>query len=408
MLSTLFLEGNESQTEQILGGLSPEFFLQIEWLPGGRFEEGEFLFDSIFDEAASHPDDLELQRLCEPRAKGVIFNLIRDFGDLEYINLGTIPESLSLKRPEKRGRRGVFIAELQSRSEARPIKRFVRLQKWGVWEHLDEGKPLLQSIEESDEYTDYWQDRRLGCRQLGMQLTRRVIMRRLSERYHGKNQPYAGQVIRTTYFEREYLPGVATDKLPLENYSRPDYALKLARLLGQAAATSLIVGRAMEEGQRPVFDDGDEVVREGDDGLPCEILVGDHSGSFGEYKKPFENFAEHYAKPVNIRAQYLPDPREFAEVYLGAFRNQFLHVQGDYRKRRRAFDTLFKHLNYDEGGSFAYRWDCVLRRLDQADVEKIVAVIREKIWVLNKKVNGEPANAGGEAVLKNERLAGSV
>ena len=57
MLSTLFLEGNEAQTEHILSGLSPEFFLQIEWLPGGRFEEGEFLFDSIYDEAAARPED---------------------------------------------------------------------------------------------------------------------------------------------------------------------------------------------------------------------------------------------------------------------------------------------------------------------------------------------------------------
>src|SRR5262249_57766418 len=95
MLSTLFLDGNETQTEQILSGLSPEFFMQIEWLPGGRFEEGEFLFDPIFDEAASLPEDIDLQHLCDPRAKGIIFNFIRDYGDLEYINVGRVPEPLS-------------------------------------------------------------------------------------------------------------------------------------------------------------------------------------------------------------------------------------------------------------------------------------------------------------------------
>src|SRR5208283_2528474 len=84
MISTLFLEGSETETDQILSGLSPEFSMQIEWLPGGRFEEGEFLFDSIFDEAASRPEDGELQRLCDPRAKGIIFNLIREYGDLDY------------------------------------------------------------------------------------------------------------------------------------------------------------------------------------------------------------------------------------------------------------------------------------------------------------------------------------
>ena len=78
IFSTLFLEGNEAQTDLVLSGLSPEFSMRVEWLPGGRFEEGEFIFDSLFDEAAAHPEDGELQRLCDPRAKGIIFNLIRE------------------------------------------------------------------------------------------------------------------------------------------------------------------------------------------------------------------------------------------------------------------------------------------------------------------------------------------
>lgn len=385
MISTLFLEGNEAQTEQVLSGLSPEFFLQVEWLAGGRFEEGEFLPDPVFEEAEAHPEDPELQRLCDPRAKEVILNLIRDYGDLEYINLGSVPESLSLDRPQKEGRRGVFLAEFRPSSEPAPIKRFVRLQKWGVWEHLDEGKDLLQSIQESDEYTDYWLDRRLGCRQLGMNLCRRVFMRRLNEAYRGQQQSYHGRLIRTTYFEREYLPGMATDKLPLDRYSRAGYAPRLAVLLGRAAASGLIVGRSFDSA-RPAFDDGDEVVREGDDGLPSEILMGDHSGAFTEYRLPLEAMAPEYARPVNKRETILPNPKEFAELYLSALREQFLHIQGDYRKRRRGFDNLFRHCKYDPAGSFAYRWECVLRRLDQSDPETIVARVRQHIRILNPPV----------------------
>jgi hypothetical protein len=393
MLATLFLEGNETQTEQILSGLSPEFFMQVEWLPGGRFEEGEFLFDSIFDEAANHPEDTELQRLCDPRAKGIIFNLIREYGDLEYVNVGCVPESMSLDRPQRQGRRGVYLTEFRSRSEHTSIKRFMRLQKWGVWEHLDEGKDLLQSIKESDDYTDYWLDRRLGCRQLGMNVARRVSMRRLSEIYTGTNSRFRGEVIRTIYFEREYLPGIATDKLPLEKYAHPGYGLKLGSLLGRAAASSIIVGRALDAGTHPAFDDGDEVVRDGEDGLPAETLVVDHSGAFGEYKLPLETFAAPYARPVNTRDKVMPNPKEFAAAYLAAFREQFFHIQGDYRKRRRAFDTLFKHCPYDPAGSFAYRWECVLRRLDQTDPDALVEAIRRQVWVLNR----EPAkpDAGG-------------
>jgi hypothetical protein len=385
ILSTLFLEGNEAQTEQLLSGLSPEFYLQVEWLAGGRFEEGEFLFDPIFDEAAAHPEDAELQHLCDPRAKGIIFNIIREFGDLEYINIGCIPESLSLDRPQTSGRRGVFLSEFHSRSERALVKRFMRLQKWGVWEHLDEGKDLLQSMKESDDYTDYCLDRRLGCRQLGMNLSRRVAMRRLSEIYTGANARYRGEPIRTVYFERDYMPGIATDKLPTGKYARPGYALKLAGLLGQAAVASMIVGRALDQGEHPVFDDGDEVVEEGEDGLPATIMVGDHSGAFGEYKLPLETFAAHYARPINSRDKWVPAPKEFATAYLAAFREQFLHIQGDYRKRRRAFDTLFKHCQYDAGGSFAYRWEWVLRRLDKTEADTLVEAIRKRIAVLNPR-----------------------
>jgi hypothetical protein len=383
MLSTLFLDGSESQTEQILGGLSPEFFMQVEWLPGGRFEEGEFMFDPIFEEAASHPEDEALRQLCDPRAKGIIYNFIREYGNLEYVNVGRIPESLSIERPQKIGRRGVYIAEFKSRGEPEPIKRFMRLQKWNVWEHLDDGKDLASSIEESDEYTDFWLDRRLGCRQLGVNLPSRVIMRRLTEIYNGSNARFRGQTVHTTYFEREYLDGIATDKLPLENYSRAGYATRLAALLGKAAASSMIVGRSLDIGIRPVFDDGDEVVCEGSDGLPSAVVLADHSGAFGEYRQPLDTFAAHYARPVNSRDKVVSDPRGFARAYLAAFREQFLHIQFDYRKRHRAFDTLFKHCKYDRGGSFAFRWECVLRRLDQTDVDQLLKAIEGHIWVLH-------------------------
>jgi hypothetical protein len=120
-----------------------------------------------------------------------------------------------------------------------------------------------------------------------------------------------------------------------------------------------------------------------------EVLVMDHSGAFGDYKLPLETFAAHYARPVNLRDKFVPDPQQFAAAYLDAFRDQFLHIQGDYRKRRRAFDTLFKHCKYDPGGSFAYRWECVLRRLDQANPYALVEAIRQRVSVLNR----EPAKA---------------
>ena len=384
IISTLFLEGDEAQTEHILTGLSREFFMQVQWLPGGRFEEGEFLLDSVFHDAASQADNADVQSLCDSRAREIILNFIRDHGDLEYINLGCIPESMSLDRPQVEGRRGVYLAEFQVRGEPAPMRVFLRLQKWGVWQHLDEGKDLLSSIQESDEYTDYSLDRRLGCRQLGMNLSRRAVMRRLNEIYLGSNQRYRGQVIRTTYFERDYVPGIATDKLPMARYERPGYATIIAAMLGRAAASSMIVGRSLEDA-RPAFDDGDEVVLEGADGLPLEILVADHSGAFTEYALPLESFAADYARPVNRRDKIVPNAVEFAQAYVDAFGEHFAHVQGDYRKRRGAFDHLFTHRKYDTGGSFAYRWESVLHRLDHTDAQAITAALRCHIHVLNTR-----------------------
>jgi hypothetical protein len=101
-------------------------------------------------------------------------------------------------------------------------------------------------------------------------------------------------------------------------------------------------------------------------------------------------FAADYARPVNVRETFVPDARAFAEAYLAAFRDQFLHTQGDYRKRRRGFDTLFKHCRYDIGGSFAYRWECVLRRLDETNVDELLRAIHSHIRILDNKSAAAP------------------
>lgn len=376
LYSALVADRDGPLAEEVLRGLSPEFFLQIEWLPGGHFEEGEFVFDSVFDEAAKYPEDQALVALCDETAKGFIFNFIREYGDLEYVNVGRIGSSLSIRRPLQDGRRGVYLAELKLRDSRERLVRFIRLQKWGIRERLDEGKDLLRAIIESEEYTDYILDRRLGCRQLGMSLPARVTMRRISERYTGNRTQLHETTIWATYFERDYAPGIATDKIPSYKYAQEEYALRLARLLGKAAASNLIVGRAHGEDSTVVFDDGDEVIVEDAGGLPRELVVTDHSGAFGDYRHPLLYFARDYARPANIRLDRVPNPSAFAEANLLAFHDWFRHIQGDYRKRRRAFDTLFKHRNYDPGGSFAFRWECALRRLDETDSVALVNAIR--------------------------------
>jgi hypothetical protein len=44
----------------IIPGISPEFYMQIEWLPGARIENEELIFDPVFEE----PDDAQRTWSC--------------------------------------------------------------------------------------------------------------------------------------------------------------------------------------------------------------------------------------------------------------------------------------------------------------------------------------------------------
>jgi hypothetical protein len=373
-------EEEELVSEETLLGLSSEFFMQIQWLPGGRIEQGELIFDPIFDQARQAACDREIERFYDEKSRGFIYNFVREYGDLEYVNIGRVIGSLSRRRPMQ-GRREVYIAEVKQRNSQQEIASIIRMQKWGVREHLDEGEDLLEAILKCDDYTEYVLDRRLGCRQLGMNLPVRVTAKRIAERYYGKQTRYHGAQIWSPYLERDYIAGIATDKIPNHRFASDVFASGFARLLGRAAAPNMIVGRCDAEEGHVLFDDGDEVVLENEQGLPTRIIVADRTGTFADYRRELQAVAAEYAEPVNDRVEHLADPRMFAGVYLGAFMERFSNIQEEYRQRKRAFDTLFRHRNRDEAGSFAYRWEKVLERLSHTDPRQLAELIRDHFVV---------------------------
>jgi hypothetical protein len=379
MCAALIGREDEVISEETLLGLSPEFFMQIEWLPGGRIEEGELIFDSIFEESGERAEDPELKRLLDEKSRRFIFNFVREYGNLEYVNLGRVIGSLS-HRQASLGRREVYIAQIKQQDRAQEIINIIRVQKWGVREHLDEGKSLLDAIIESEEYTEYTLDRRLGCRQLGMNLPARVTSRRISEKYLGKRGDCHGILIWVPYFERDYIRGMATDKIPSHRFESAEFALEFARLLGRAAAANMIVGRSDLRG-KVLFDDGDEVLLENERGIPTEIVVADLTGTFSEFRRELQAFAADYAGPLNRRVDYVADFKVFANVYLEAFVERYSAIQQEYRKRKRAFDTLFKHRRRDPEGSFAYRWERVLERLNRTDPMMLATLIAGNLIV---------------------------
>jgi len=368
-------------SEENLLGLSPEFFMQIDWLPGARIQDGEVIFDSVLDDPGRPCVHAHAARPCDEKVRAFIFNFIREYGDLEYINVGRVVGSLSLRPQRQRtieGRRDVYIAEMQQKGSDRPIVRMIRMQKWGIRERLDERKPLLRAMIESEEYTEYVLDRRLACRQLGMNLPVRITSRKVPETYDGVQSELAGTTIWSPYFERDYIQGMATDKVPDARMEDPVFAVALARLLGAAAAPNLIVGRADEDGQ-VVFDDGDEVLLAGESEAPQRLVVTDHTGSFADYRTDLRQLVVQYARPVRRRVGKVREIRLFAEVYIRAFEQRFAAIQQEYRRRRRAFDTLFRDRRRDEAGSFAYRWECVLARLDRVDAEELGSILRSQL-----------------------------
>ena len=370
---------NETEVgdKDLIQGISPEFFRQIEWLPGGRIEKGELIFDSLYDEAF-RTQDPELRAFCSLRVRSILFNAVRLFGTIEYVNIGRISRSLARHPIAGAHRGGVYIMQTKTTEETEPRLHIIRFQKWGIAEHLDEGKDLLRAILEADEYADYILDRRLACRQLGMNLPAKLGMGHVAEKYTARNQ-YQGTTVRASYFVRAYVPGTASDKIPPERFHNPAFAKAFAYLMGQAAARDLVVGRAATETGEAMFDANFEVVQCGPDGLPLRIVVTDHAGSFVKYQEPFEDLVAPYARVVLRRERFVDDFADFARVYVLAFERTLAATQAAYRERRRAFDELFLHRPYDEAGSGAYRWTCILKRLDACDPHAVADALKKAI-----------------------------
>jgi hypothetical protein len=373
LCAALTQQSNAVDADDLIQGLAPEFYRQIEWLPGCSILRGELLFDP----ASEAPD-------ADTRARAIIFNYLREGGIVEHINIGRIGRSLSMRHTGHARRANVYIVQIKEKERPAPELRILRFQKWGVIEHLDQDKDFLRAIVESRDYTDYVLDRRLACRQLGMTIAGHIHTGRISETYHGLNPDpkLQGRCFWSVYFERPYVSGCATDKLPQILYADPLSSLRFAALLGEAAAVNCIVGRAGLD-NLVLFDDGDEVLQFGPDGLPERLVVSDHTGAFAQYLLPLICNARAYADPVNHRAPFIPNAAEFAEQYLAAFQKRFDEVQQEYRRHHHAFDILFNLRDIeDPNGNIRYRWRRVLERLDSTDSGELTQTVRSHIKVL--------------------------
>lgn len=375
MFASLSEERSDVQSDAMVSGLSPEFFRQVYWHPGGRIENGELVFDAVFDAAKANPADPELSRLCDERVKGFICNYVREFGSIQYVNIGGILPEMR-QRPPPGGHRA-YLAEVMYRDATKPVLRMLRIQRWGIRERLDEGKDLLWAVMEAFEYTEYTLDRRLGCWELGMPLPGSIDTRTIPETYFGKQQQYHGTRVWTTYYERDFIEGLATDKIPDSRLKNTAFCLRVAQLLGYAAAPNLVVGRTDGKGN-VTFDSGDEMILFDGRGSPQRIVVADHAGTFNDVNSPLASFAAGYARPVLSRLGRVVNPAAFADTYLDAFSARLFEMKTECRLKRHAFDALFQHSKQGPE-TFSDRWAKALERLEQTDIPYLIGQIRATI-----------------------------
>ena len=366
---------NDIRSDTMVKGLSPEFFRQIFWHPGAKIENGVLVFDPIFEYAQQHPEMKDLATLCDERIKSFICNYVREYGTLQYINIGGVLPGLRQQAPV--GGHRSYIAEVMYKGAQKPVLKILRIQRWGVLERLDEGKDLLRAIMESFDYTEYTTNRRFGCWELGMPIPISQRTNLISETYHGKQQKYHTTPVWTVYFERDFIVGVATDKILDVDLKDLQFSLKLAQLLGQVAAPNLVVGRTDPAG-RVTYDSGDEVVVFDEHHMPERIVVADHAGTFRDVESPYSHFIEGYARPVVSRWNKVADPVAFMRNYLDEFLVRLLQMRTAHRQNPHVFDELFQHSRQGEG-TFADRWRHALRRLEEADVSLFIRQLEERI-----------------------------
>jgi hypothetical protein len=211
-----------------------------------------------------------------------------------------------------------------------------------------------------------------------MNVTGRVATGKVCEVYQGKQANLRGMQFWTPYFERNYVRGIATDKIPPARFGDPAFAARFATLLGRSAAPNMIVGRCTPAGD-VLFDDGDEVLIEDEQQMPRELVVVDYTGAFADYERDLVDFALPYARPINSRIVNVSNRSEFAENYVTGLLDRFAEIQQTYRDHRAAFDILFAHRPEREPGTITYRWARVLNRLDETDLETLGRQLKKNI-----------------------------
>ena len=349
------LDIEERDLEEWALGLSPEFHLNVQWLPGACLQDG-----------------VRFEPNVEPRVRGLIEHYHQVRPEAIAINVGRVRSSQT-KRDRTGEHREVFLVVLTRPDESEDI-RLVRMIKWDVQHRLERGADVEQAVRETVQYRDYVFDRLRAAAALELPIPPFHEIH-LEETVAGRGRA------PVFFFERPYVNGVATDKISLAQYRRPGFLPRLAELLGRGAAASLVLGRACPRTGRLYFDDGDEMVILDEDMLPDRLLLAETTGSFNDTTTPLpvlldtclDRVALHFerARGQGASAQDLESAvRRFAEGLAAEIERMQKLVRDPASGLREMFAERTREL-----GGIRRRWEAMLARLEAADP----AALREQV-----------------------------
>jgi hypothetical protein len=343
---------NEEVVEELALGLSAEFHLNVRWLPGAQLSEKDITFECS----------------SEPRVRNLINHFLQEWPGIVSINVGRVESPLTT-RDRTGEERQVYLVVLGLPHGGDEI-RLLRMMKWDVVHRLKQGFPLDQAIIDTIRYYDYICDRLKAITALEIPILSYTAIRFTEE------IPAIGE-IPVFFFDRRYVPGMVTDKIRLAHYARKGFIVRLARLLGIAAAAGMVSGRASFRTGELFFDDGDEVVQLDAEGLPERLVICETTGSFTDWTTPIVDLlpqclvrlAAHLekARGKDISRE---DLESAIEAFTEALAAEIERMQSLLSSRSAALRSLFDTRPL-EPRSVRARWESMLDRLEAADIREL-------------------------------------
>jgi len=345
---------NEKEIEEWALHLSPEFHLNVKWLPGASIVGDKLRFDP----GVHH------------RVQGLISHFWEISGGLLSINVGSIEQSQSTREASGEERE-VYLVVMTTRDQQDSI-RILRLIKWDVIHRIKMGIPLEQAVTETIKYRDYIFDRLHAAAQLGFPILSYSEIR-LDERVPGLG------LIPAFFFERQYISGVVTDKIPISCYKNPNFIKSLSRLLGGAATFTLVLGRASPLTGKIFYDDGDEVIQFNSRSIPTRLVIIETTGSFTDWTTPLlamlpqclTRFRAHLDKALESGV-----PLQVINGSVGIFAEALCNKLHEIREITLAPCSNIRFLFNDrapEQGGIRDRWEGIIHRLETTDLEELRA-----------------------------------